>query len=154
MAKHQPESNATELWLYFESVISWVRTIFPKYRKEMQGIEWGILYNEFKDRKYDPKKLEEEIVLLMQDDDVTNQRGIYRYLLTGEEKHLQIRAFTPTMKRAAYERQGGLCPHCGKPFDIKQMEAHHIIPWAKGGPTSAENCKMLCVTCHHNEAGK
>lgn len=154
MAAHQLDSNASELWLYFESVLSWVRTIFPKYRKEMQGIEWGILYNKYRNAKYDPKKLEEQIIQLMQDDDVTDNKGIYKYLLSGEEKHLQIRAFTDKMKRAAYERQGGRCHHCGDPFDISEMEAHHIIPWAKGGPTSADNCRMLCVKCHHNEAGK
>lgn len=154
MAAHQLDSNAAQLWLYFEAVISWVKTTFPKYRKEMQGIEWGILYNRYHNDNLDPKALEARIVELMQDDDVTNQKGIYRYLLSGEEKHLQIRAFTPAMKRAAYERQGGRCHHCGEPFDISKMEAHHIIPWAKGGPTSADNCRMLCVKCHHNEAGK
>ena len=154
MAEHQMDSNASELWLYFESVISWVKTLFPKYRKEMQGVEWGLLYNKHKDKKFDPKQLEQRVSELMQDDDVTNQKGIYRYLLSGEEKHLQIRVFTPAMKRAAYERQCGRCHHCGEPFDISKMEAHHIIPWAKGGPTSADNCRMLCVKCHHNEAGK
>lgn len=158
MAEHQMDSNASELWLYFDAVISWVKTLFPKYRKEMQGVEWGLLYNKYKDDKanprFDPKYLEQRVSELMQDDDVTNQKGIYRYLLSGEEKHLQIRAFTPTMKRAAYERQGAVCYECKKPFDISEMEAHHIIPWAKGGPTSADNCRMLCVKCHHNEAGK
>ena len=45
MAKNQHEPDATELWLYFQSVINWVKAIFPKYRREMKGIEWGFLYN-------------------------------------------------------------------------------------------------------------
>jgi hypothetical protein len=36
MAKNQHESNANELWLYFQSVINWIKTIFPNYRKEMK----------------------------------------------------------------------------------------------------------------------
>ena len=154
MAEHQRDTNAAELWLYFESVVSWIKTIFPKYRKEMQGIEWGLLYNKYKDNKYNPTELDERVGLLMQDEDITNAKGIYHYLLSGEERHLNIRAFEPRMKRAAYERQGGLCAHCNQPFALEDMEAHHIKPWAKGGPTSSDNCKMLCEDCHHKEAGK
>jgi hypothetical protein len=48
MAEHQKESNANELWLYFNSVITWVETVFPQYRREMKGVAWGLLFNEFK----------------------------------------------------------------------------------------------------------
>ena len=81
MALHQHDSNANELWIYFMAVINWTKTIFPKYRKEMKGLEWGLLYNQYKDDKLDNKKLEEEITRLMQDDDVTAKKGIYEYLL-------------------------------------------------------------------------
>lgn len=37
------------------------------------------------------------------DDDVTKKSGIYSYLITGEEKHLNIRSFTENQKREAYE---------------------------------------------------
>lgn len=39
MAIHQHDKNADDLWLYFQSVIKWVKSTFPKYRKEMKGIE-------------------------------------------------------------------------------------------------------------------
>jgi hypothetical protein len=35
MAQHQHDPDANELWLYYQSVINWVKTIFSKYRKEM-----------------------------------------------------------------------------------------------------------------------
>ena len=38
MSYHQHDPNANELWLYFQKVISWVKAIFPKYRREMKGI--------------------------------------------------------------------------------------------------------------------
>lgn len=154
MALHQLESSVAELWRYFDSVISWVKTIFPVYRKEMKGIEWGFLYNEYHGRTYDPKKMEERIVQLMSDEDVDNKKGIYPYLLGGNEKYLNIRAFPPTMKREAYERQGGLCRHCKQPVAIEEMEAHHRIPWSEGGHTKADNCDMLCKPCHRNTFGK
>ncbi|HRR06968.1 MAG TPA: HNH endonuclease signature motif containing protein, partial [Victivallales bacterium] len=154
MAEHQHEPNANELWLYFQSVINWVKTIFPTYRKEMKGVEWGFLYNEFKDKKVDPKKLEAEINKLMQDEDVTNKKGIYWYVLNRKEKHLNIRAFSDNQKREAYERQKGICPICKKHFDISEMEADHIKPWHEGGKTSAENCQMLCKDDNRKKSGK
>lgn len=144
MASHQHDPTANEVWLYFQAVIAWVRATFPKYRREMKGLPWGDLYNEFKEISLDSVELEERVTVLMQDDDVTNRRGIYSYVLTGHEKHLNIRAFSDREKRQSYERQKGVCPLCGETFQIQQMEADHITPWRDGGKTSADNCQMLC----------
>ncbi len=152
MAKNQHAQNANELWLYFQSVIQWVQAVFTTYRKEMKGIAWGGLYNRFKDKQFDTAKLETEIARLMMDDDVTKKSGIYEYVLAQDEKCLSIRAFTPSMKRSAYERQGGVCPKCKKHFEIDAMQADHIMPWAKGGPTTAENCQMLCARCNRHKS--
>lgn len=154
MAEHQHEPNANELWLYFQSVINWVKTVFPKYRKEMKGIQWGFLYNEFKEDKFDSVKLEEEISELMQDEDVTNKKGIYTYVLNRKEKHLNIRSFTPNQKRESYERQKGICIECKEHFELKEMEADHITPWHEGGKTSTENCQMLCKEDNRRKSGK
>jgi len=153
MADNQHEPNANELWLYFQSVINWVKATFPKYRKEMKGIQWGILYNEFKDKKLDSKKLEKEITELMLDEDVTKKSGIYQYVLTRNEKYLSIRAFTDKQKREAYERQKGICPKCKKHFEIEETEADHITPWHEGGKTTSENCQMLCKEDNRTKSG-
>lgn len=144
MAHHQHCPNANELWLYFQSVIAWVQTVFPVYRKKMKGLDWGILFNRYGKAAYDSKTLESHIKELMEDDEVTNKKGIYEYLLSGEERKLNLRAFTDKMKREAYERQNGICPKCNQHFEFDQMEGDHIIPWSKGGKTTAENCQMLC----------
>ncbi len=154
MAKHQNEPNANELWLYFQSVINWVQAVFPNYRKEMKGIEWGELYNQYKNQNFDSKKLEEEIKSLMIDDDVTKKKGIYWYVLTGKEKYLNIRSFTDNQKREAYERQDGICAVCKEHFELAEMEADHITPWHEGGKTSAENCQMLCREDNRRKSGK
>ena len=154
MAKHQHDKNANELWQYFQDVIHWVRKTFPNYRKEMAGVNWGELYNEFKDKKLNSEKLEKEIKELMQDEDVTKKSGIYPYVLTQKERYLSIRAFTPNMKREAYERQDGICPVCKKEFAIGEMEADHINPWHDGGRTIAENCQMLCKEDNRTKSGK
>lgn len=154
MATHQHDFNASKLWQYFQMVIAWVKAVFPNYRKEMKGVEWGRLYNEYKDGEYDSAEFEKRIVALMQDDDVSKKAGIYEYLFDGKEKHLSIRAFTSSMKRAAYERQQGICPHCVNEkkdktkYDLAEMEADHITPWSLGGKTEPSNCQMLCK--YHN----
>lgn len=152
MSAHQHDSDAHELWLYFQNVINWVKVIFPKYRREMKGLDWGVYYNEFHAVSYDTAKLEEQIATLMMDDDVTNKKGIYRYVLGGDEKYLSIRAFTESMKRAAYERQRGVCPRCGKSFEFGEMQGDHITPWSRGGKTTAENCQMLCARCNREKS--
>jgi hypothetical protein len=144
MSAHQHDPNANELWSYFQAVIHWVELTFTTYRREMKGVDWGSLYNQFKAVLYDTAELEDEIKALMIDDDVTRKRGIYSYVLTRDEKYLAIRNFTEAQKREAYERQGGICPICGQHFEIDGMEADHITPWSQGGKTNAANCQMLC----------
>lgn len=152
MALHQKDDNASAIRTYFRRVFDWVETYFPVKRKEMKGIEWGLLYNDHKDDELDPDALEAHIKVLMIDDDVTNKKGIYEYLLDGQERHLNIRAFSPEMARAAYERQKGICAKCGKHFAIEEMQADHITPWSKGGKTTAENCQMLCADCNRRKS--
>ena len=154
MSEHQREPNANELWLYFQSVINWAKAVFPKYRREMKGVAFGMLYNESKDKKFDLNKLEKEITKLMQDEDVTKKSGIYEYVLTRNEKYLNIRAFTDKQKREAYEKQKGVCVKCKEHFEIEEMEADHIKPWSKGGKTISENCQMLCKQCNRTKSGK
>lgn len=154
MAKHQHDPNASELWLYFQGVINWVNAVFPKYRNQMKGLAWGLLYNQFKGVPQDHKALEAEITKLMADDDVTNKKGIYYYVLTREEKYLSIRNFTENQKREAYERQKGICPVCKKHYEIEEMEGDHITPWHLGGKTIPENCQMLCKEDNRRKSGK
>ena len=154
MAKHQHDSSADDLWIYFQNVINWVQAKFSIYRQEMRGVAWGKLYNQFKDKKLDSKKMEEEIATLMEDEDVENKKGIYEYILTREEKHLNLRAFSDKQKREAYERQKGKCIKCKEHFKIEEMEADHITPWSEGGKTIPQNCQMLCKEDNRRKSNK
>lgn len=154
MARHQHDADAQAEWHYFQEVIQWVQTTFTEYRAEMKGVPWGRLYNAHKAKGLDPKKLETEVARLMEDEDVTSKKGIYTYLLTGEEKNLNIRSFDKKQKREAYERQKGICVKCKKKFMIDDMEADHITPWSKGGPTEASNCQLLCIEDNRRKGGR
>ena len=153
MATHQNDPNALELWTYYMSVIEWVKTLFPNYRNVMKGVDWGNLYNSYKGNTYDPSVLENKIKNLMLDDEITNKKGIYYYVFDGDEKHLNLRAFTEAQKIEMYERQLGICPMCGNHFLIEEMEADHIDPWHSGGKTDVDNGQMLCKHCNRIKSG-
>ncbi len=154
MAQHQFDPNANKLWAYFVSVVTWVRSTFTRYRREMKGLDWGGMYDEFSDGTYDTAVLEEQIRVLMEDDEIMKKAGIYRYVLSGDLQDLSFRAFDKKQKREAYERQKGICAHCGKHFELEEMEADHIKPWKDGGTTVPENCQMLCRNCNRIKGGK
>lgn len=90
----------------------------------------------------------------MQDEDVSNKKGAYIYCISGEEKFLNIIAFTPNQKREAFKKQKGICLKCEKGFLLEEMEADHITPWSQGGKTSVNNCQLLCRTCNRTKSDK
>lgn len=158
MSKHKNDENAEELWRYFQEVIEWTKSTFTVYRKEMKGVQWGFLYNDYKNNIYNPVKIENDVSRLMMDEDVSDKKGIYEYVLTNrtkkDEKLLNIRSFTDKDKTEAYENQKGICSHCKEHFDISDMEADHITPWSKGGKTVTENCQLLCLHCNRTKSAK
>ena len=154
MGDNYQKENAEPLWKYFVEVIEWVEKTFT-YRKEMKGIDWGKLYREYGKNEYDVAELEKKVKALMEDDEVDNNRGIYEYVLSNcakeKERCLAIRKFKDNDKRTAYERQNGICPICGKHYEIEEMEGDHIIPWSKGGKTTIDNLQMLCKKCNREK---
>lgn len=159
MSAHMNDKNALPLWKNFQNVISWIQAIFPKYDKFMKGIDWGHYYNlypekDYKGKDYDAVALAKRVLELQDDDDVQSNRGIYEYLLDGQEKHLNLRSFSDKEKKKKYNEQHGMCPYCGKHFEEDQMEGDHILPWHDGGKTVYENLQMLCKKCNRTKSGK
>lgn len=164
MSRHQHDVNANELWLYFNSVITWIETTFaldtnPKnYRKEMLGLNWGDLYNRFRNNMYDAQVIEKRVNELMANEEVTDKKGVYEYILSGENEDmackLSKRKFSDADKRTAYERQNGICPITGEYLPITEMQADHIIPWWKGGTTTLSNLQMIAKTANTRKGGR
>lgn len=168
MSGHRTDQKITELKNYFDSVIDWVSSIFVDVEKEMQGLDWGRLYETHHKTSYDPNAISAEVVRLYGDPFVKNRRGVFEYLLGGSQdaKLLDIRVFDEATKRSVYDKQtkaaeaknASNCSLCaighdankGKIWSMKEMEADHVSAWSKGGATSASNCEMLCKT--HNRA--
>lgn len=149
MAAHQSDPDAEYLWDYFKAVIAWVKKLFPVYRKGMEKVEWGLLFNKYHKNEYDIENLKQQVSDLYADDEVKNKSGIYEYVFDGKQSHLNLREFEDWQKQTMYERQQGICPECAKEgnehkWDISEMHADHNKPWHLGGKTEIENGRMLC----------
>ena len=59
------------------------KAAFPNFRKKlMSGLGWGIYYNKYGTAAHDPKAYEKRIIELLDNEDVSNQKGICEYLLS------------------------------------------------------------------------
>ncbi len=157
MAAHKSDSDADELWQYYQDVINWTVKIFPKYYADMKGLDWCHLYNKYRDHQYNSSQMAADVKRLHEDEDVQKNKGIYEYLLCKDSdpfapKLLNLRAFSERDKQAAYSRQQGICPVCKNHFEFNEMAGDHIKPWSKGGQTVPENCQMLCRDCNSKKS--
>jgi len=161
MADHRKKSNIKELKTYFNTVIDWISAVFRDVEKEMCGLEWGRLYEEFHKQSYNPSEVKEKVSRLYHDDYVKKRSGIFEYVLGGETdtRLLEIRVFDVAVKRTVYQQQTadakskGIsnCPYCAAGHDagknriweMKDMDADHVTAWSKGGTTDINNCQML-----------
>lgn len=168
MSAHRNDLSINELKNYFNSVIDWVSNVFTDVLPEMKGLEWGRLYEQHHSKSYDSKIISAAVRKLAADDEVTNRKGIFEYVLGGsiDPKLLSVRVFDQKVKKATYAKQTQAaeakgesnCPFCAIGHDanktriyaLNEMDADHVSAWSKGGDSSAKNCQMLCVT--HNRA--
>lgn len=168
MSRHRYDKDITELKTYFSSVIDWVSTVFTDVESEMQGLEWGRLYETYHHKSYNPAKVSAEVQKLYADPYVKNRKGIFEYILGGstDTKLLDVRVFDEATKKSVYAVQTAKaessgksnCPLCAvghdanknKIWKLSEMDADHVAAWSKGGATNIKNCQMLCKT--HNRA--
>jgi len=168
MSAHRKDTNINELKTYFNSVIDWVSTVFEDLKKEMKGLEWGRLYEEYHSQSYNPGKVSADVKRLYGDPYIHKKRGIFEFILSGKQdfRLLEVRVFDDATKHSVYEKQTSAaesksqsnCPFCAvgdnanksKIYKLAEMDADHVAAWSKGGDSSSKNCEMLCIT--HNRA--
>lgn len=168
MSKHRFDQDIKDVKQYFNTVIDWVSSVFVDVKKEMQGLEWGRLYEQYHKSSYDPNKISKKVQTLFDDPYVTNKKGVFEYILGGlsDSSLLNVRVFDDATKKEVYavqtaaaEKNGqSNCPLCalghdvnkGKIWKLAEMDADHVQAWSKGGATDIRNCQMLCKV--HNRA--
>lgn len=175
MSQHRHDTNIVEVKNHFNSIIDWAANTFSNVEKEMQGLDWGRLYTEYGKKTFDLDELNERVRELYYDDAyIRNKKGIWEFVLSGEDKELlpllEVRIFDDATKRAVYKSQTekaqqenkSNCPLCAhgheskatKIYSIGEMEADHVTAWSKGGKTGIENCEMLCKTHNRSKGNK
>lgn len=165
MQAHRNDNNIKELKEFFDAVIDWIEQHFDEVHDEMDEVNWGKIYDKFKDS---PKPNQDRIEELFSDPYIGVRKNIYEYVLDGEKDKslLNIRIFKDDVKKVAYARQTAEakksgrsnCPLCAcddnnnktRIWTFKEMDADHVSAWSKGGVTDISNCQMLCKT--HNRA--
>ena len=156
MAIHQHDKNAIPLWTYFQNVLNWAISTFnmKKFKIIMKGVDWALFYDKYHEQPLDIKAMEDRISDLIGDDEIQKPNGIIPYMLTGDERYLDLRTFKDKVKKAIWEKQNHKCAICGKEFDFELMEGDHIKPWREGGRTDIKNCQMLCRQCNRSKGCK
>lgn len=168
MSLHRFDTNINELKTYFNSVVDWVSTVFIDVETEMRGLEYGRLYETYRNQPYNPQTVSEKVRELYADPYVKNRRGVFEFILGGliDTKLLNVRVFDEATKKSVYTKQTteakkneiSNCSLCAighdanktKIWSLKDMDADHVTAWSKGGATDISNCEMLCKT--HNRA--
>ena len=168
MSAHRKDTNINEIKTYFNTVIDWADNIFNDIYPEMQGLNWGDLYERFHHQAYNHNEVSAKVAELFQDDFVSDHKGIFEYVLGSyqDTRLLNVRLFDKPTMRKVYEQQTSQakaenksnCPYCAIGHDqnahriwkIEEMDADHVTAWSKGGSTDIANCQMLCKT--HNRA--
>lgn len=168
MSRERRHDYITEMKAYFDSVIDWIDGTFTNVYPEMQGLDWGRLYETYHNNRYDLIALNQRVDELYIDEQVNDNKGIWEFVLGGETdtKLLNIRVFEKSVMAKVYNRQTkeakekgvSNCPLCAignnankiRIYKQTEMDADHVQAWSKGGATDETNCEMLCKT--HNRA--
>jgi hypothetical protein len=168
MSAHRQDDDIDELKAHFNNVINWISSVFTNVDGEMKGLDWGRLYETYKDKSYDSVSVSQEVHNLLGSYEVKDRKGVFEYILGGsvDTKLLNVRVFDEPTKKIVYAKQTAKaeaegvsnCSYCAighdanhaKIWALSDMDADHVAAWSKGGSTDPENCEMLCKP--HNRA--
>ena len=176
MHKYRNNTECNAVWDTFCEINAWIHKTFESIDanegilKIMKNVKnWAWLYFKYKDIHFYPAEIHDNFMALYEKrNEYRNAYNIFEYVLlclsTDENNREKVaqqnfnmmdtRSFSPEIKQLMYDKQHGICPICKKEFaNIKDLEAHHIVAWAKGGRTVLTNCELLCKDCHNKVHG-
>jgi hypothetical protein len=112
MSAHRNDTNINELKTYFNTVIDWVSTVFTDVLPEMKGLEWGKLYERYHAQSYNPEKVSAEVRRLYGDPYIQKKRGIFEFVLGGQQdlRLLEALSTQSTRSKRAQQRRSIVVP--------------------------------------------
>ena len=57
-------------------------------------------------------------------------------------------------KRRVFQRDRYVCQYCGAVLDYREATLDHVVPRAKKGRSSYENCVTACKSCNTRKGGR
>lgn len=57
-------------------------------------------------------------------------------------------------RRNLFKRDRTICQYCGKAPGAENLTIDHVLPRAKGGVSSWENCVLACIDCNTRKAAR
>lgn len=162
MSIHRNDANADSLAIGYKKIVDWAYRTFDRdiiEQKGVRGCDWGELYALFGHKTFDLEKINHEIGKLLENNSIAHTRNVAKYVLAGKQSNdedenrryrlLNVKGLTERERNNLYKMQCGIDPIDGQHYDIKDMQAHHIVPIYAGGETKIENMVFLSAENHH-----
>ena len=97
--------------------------------------------------------------LRLRPQDETSIRGVEVYLRIPEvvvlTRYNRLPGKSvPFSRRNLYRRDGSQCQYCGEYVATRDMTVDHVVPRARGGANSWENCVLSCQKCNSRKGSR
>jgi hypothetical protein len=74
--------------------------------------------------------------------------------LIGRPRRSVTRTKRKSKREKVWERDKGICQLCAQAVPLKRMTLDRVIPGAKGGKYTEENCQTACGPCNNRKGDK
>jgi len=112
---------------------------------------WWLFKNEFywEDEGYSETEVMALILDKLEQKKRKVNRAITRISQSGSTSSFERQTIPDDVKMFVWQRDGGRCAKCGSK---ENLEFDHIIPFSKGGSSTARNIQLLCENRNRSKA--
>lgn len=78
-------------------------------------------------------------------------RAAFRRMNRNRKTRKRNQRRTRMLRHEIYARDGGRCVYCHRELTLEAMTLDHVIPFSKGGPSTARNLVSSCRPCNEGK---